>query len=101
MSQVFVIRNQLGHYWGKAKLWVDGRDRKALLRVSHRDEAVNTLFELSAKDVELRGDIVAVDVDDKGLPLVEPSDTPLPLELEEAESPAPPPPPADTEPSGP
>ena len=30
MTDVFVIRNQLGHYWGKGKAWVD---RRADLRV--------------------------------------------------------------------
>ena len=79
MSDVFVIRNQLGHYWGKGKLWVDGREAKAVMRSRHRDEAVNTLFELSSRDVELRGEVVAVDVDPRGEPVVEPSQVPLPV----------------------
>ena len=44
MTEVFVIRNQLGHYWGKSKAWVDGSQPKQVLRSAHRDEAVNTLF---------------------------------------------------------
>ena len=77
MTDVYVIRNQLGHYWGKGKSWVDGSDARAVLRVKHRDEAVNTLFELSAKDVELRGDILGVECDQRGHPVVEPSAVPL------------------------
>ena len=29
MTDVFVIRNQLGHYWGKSKTWVDGSEAGA------------------------------------------------------------------------
>ena len=78
MTEVFVIRNQLGHYWGKKKLWVDGGDARTVLRVKHRDEAVNTLFELSSKDIDLRGEITAARLSPKGEPMVEISDTPLP-----------------------
>ena len=78
MNDVFVIQNQLGHFWGKKKLWVDGSDRRLLLRVKHRDEAVNTLFELSSKDIELRGEICAATLSNRGEPMVEVSDTPLP-----------------------
>lgn len=79
MSEVFVIRNQSGHFWGKRKAWVDGSDARAVLRVKHRDEAANTLFELSSKDFELRGDIVAAELGPKGEPMVEVSDIPLPV----------------------
>jgi len=79
MSEVSVIRNQLGHYWGKSKAWVDGRDARAVQRLKHRDEAVNLLFELSSKDVNLRGEVVTAAMDDRGEPLLEPSSNPLPL----------------------
>ena len=78
MTDVFLIRNQLGHFWGKGKFWVDGRDAKAVVRVKNRDEATNTLFELSSKDFELRGDIIAAELNTKGDPIVEVSDIPLP-----------------------
>jgi hypothetical protein len=78
MSEVFVIRNQLGHFWGKSKAWVDGSEARAVMRVKHRDEASNTLFELSSKDFELRGEIVAAGVNAKGDPMVDVSDIPLP-----------------------
>ena len=54
MTDVFVVRNQHGHYWGKAKVWVDGSSPKTVLRTRHQDEALNTLFELSSRDIELR-----------------------------------------------
>ncbi|MBE9538803.1 MAG: hypothetical protein IMF06_06945 [Proteobacteria bacterium] len=78
MNDVFVIRNQLGHYWGKKKLWLDGGDARLVTRFKHRDEAVNTLFELSSKDIELRGEIAAAQLSPRGEPMIEASDIPLP-----------------------
>ncbi len=78
MSEVFVVRNQLGHYWGKSKSWVDGRDARQVARLKHHDEAVNLLFELSSKDVALRGEVVAAQSDGRGEPVVEASHHPLP-----------------------
>ncbi len=78
MTEVFVIRNQRGHYWGKKKLWVDGGDARVVMRLKHRDQAVNTLFELGSKDIELRGAIKAAELSPKGEPMVEISDIPLP-----------------------
>jgi len=80
MTDVFVIRNQLGHYWGKSKAWVDGSQPRLVLRTAHRDEAVNTLFELSSKDFELRGEVVAAQLGERGEPVIEPSQIPLPME---------------------
>ena len=83
MKDVYVIRNQLGHYWGKSKAWVDGSEPRAVMRSPHRDEATNTLVELSAKDIDLRGEIVAVALSDKGDPQVEASEIPVPLTPEQ------------------
>lgn len=80
MSEVFVIRNQLGQFWGKKKHWVDGRRRRKVATFKHQDEGLNQLVELSAKDVELRGDVVPVEQNDSGLPLVEPSAHTIPDE---------------------
>jgi hypothetical protein len=79
MNEVFVIRNQDGHYWGKGKAWVDGSEARAVMRSKHRDEAVNTLFELSSKDYELRGEVIATELSERGEPIVEPSQIPLPV----------------------
>jgi hypothetical protein len=73
MTDVYVVRNQLGQFWGKAKAWTDGRDPRAILRTTHEDEAMNTLFELSSKDVELRGMVVHVSLSERRDPVVEPS----------------------------
>lgn len=88
MTDVFVVRNQLGHYWGKAKVWVDGSNPKVVLRTPHQDEAVNTLFELSSRDIELRGQVVQTTLSERGEPVIEPSQIPIPLP-EGAESDAP------------
>ena len=85
MTEVFVIRNQLGHYWGKSKAWVDGSQPKQVMRTAHHDEAVNTLFELSSKDFELRGDVVAAELSERKEPIIEASQIPLPM-APEAES---------------
>ncbi|WP_205743148.1 hypothetical protein [Halioglobus maricola] len=90
MTDVYVIRNQHGHYWGKSKTWVSGAEPKTVLQAKHEDEAINTLFELSSKDIELRGEVAATTLSERGLPVVEPSQVPLPtpevetaVELEE------------------
>ena len=77
MTDVFVIRNQLGHYWGKSKAWVDGSEARAVMRARHEDEAINTLVELNARDFELRGEVVAVPLNERGQPDIEPSQIPL------------------------
>lgn len=66
---VFVIKNQAGQFLNKHQEWVDGDDRQALYRTAHRDEAVNTVFEVSSRDVYLRAEAVACAVDSKGQPL--------------------------------
>ena len=85
MTDVFLIRNQLGHYWGKSKTWVDGSQPRLVQRTPHRDEAVNTLFELSSRDIDLRGEVVAAQLSERGEPVVEVSQIPLPMEAETSE----------------
>lgn len=82
MTEVFVVRNQFGHYWGKAKAWVDGSSPKTVMRAKYEDEAINTLFELSSRDIELRGTVIAATLSERGEPVIEPSQIPL---LEEPE----------------
>lgn len=83
MAGVFVVRNQLGHYWGKKKRWVDGSNPHAVLHTPHRDAAINTLFELSSRDIDLRGEVIEAPLSERGDPVVEPSDIPLAEEPEE------------------
>lgn len=80
MTDVFVVQNQLGHYWGKKKRWVDGSEPKSVLHTAHHDEAINTLFELSSRDIELRGEVLSVPLTERGEPAVVASDIPLPEE---------------------
>ena len=82
MTDVFVVRNQLGHYWGKAKIWVDGSNPRTVMRSRYEDEAINTLFELSSRDIAVRGEVLAVALTEHGDPIIEPSQFPL---LEEAD----------------
>lgn len=78
MSSVFIVTNQDGHYWGRGKRWVDGQDGSRVLALTHRDEAVNNVFELSSKDVLLRCDILTLNLVDGKLPKLEVSSIPLP-----------------------
>jgi hypothetical protein len=73
---VFVIRNQHGLYLTRQNEWVDGHDPAPLFKTPFRDVALNTLIELNAKDIELRGVITEAEVNDKGLPRVTPAETP-------------------------
>ena len=85
MPDVFVITNQLGHFWGKSKQWVDGKDPRTILRARHQDEAVNTLVDLSTKDMTLRGQVIEVPLSQRGEPVVTVSDIPVP-QIEESPS---------------
>lgn len=81
MSHCYVIRNQLGHYISKQREWVDGRDGKVLYRTAHHDEAINLVFELSAKDINLRAQTLRCELDDKLQPQVEVSQIALPMAI--------------------
>ena len=78
MSGAFVIRNQLGHYWGKSGSWVKGGRAGQVACWTHRDEAVNTLFELGSQDTDLRGEVMLTETEDE-----------LPKNLEISEHPVP------------
>ncbi|HEY3699225.1 MAG TPA: hypothetical protein VGK97_07830 [Spongiibacteraceae bacterium] len=70
MNNVFVIKNQLGLYLNRQQEWVDGSDRYCLFRAAHKDEAINTVFEVSSRDIYLRAETLACEIDDKGNPIV-------------------------------
>ena len=78
MGTFYIIRNQQGHYWGRGKRWVDGRDTSRVLALSHRDEAANTVFEISSRDIHLRCELLKLDGIDDKLPKLEISEHPLP-----------------------
>ncbi|NPU95392.1 MAG: hypothetical protein HPY82_26150 [Gammaproteobacteria bacterium] len=70
MSSAYVIRNQLGQYLTRKGEWVSGKDAGALFHQPWFDQALNHLIEVNSKDIELRGKVVELDMDDKGRPLV-------------------------------
>ena len=76
--EAFVVRNQLGQYWGRKRRWVDGADPAKVLACPHRDEALNILVELSAEDIDLRGAVAPVAIGERGIPEVEPSEHLIP-----------------------
>ena len=86
MIGVFIIRNQLGHYWGKSGSWVKGDRVGQVACWTHKDEAVNTLFEIGSGDTELRGEILLAETDNDQPTNLEISQHPLPkVEKEEEE----------------
>ena len=70
MKEVFVIRNQLGQYLTRKWEWVSGRDSSVLFHQPWYDQALNQLIEINSKDIELRGKVVELELDDKGRPVV-------------------------------
>ena len=70
MSKLFIIRNQNGQYLSKQQEWLDGNDRNVLYRTVYRDEAINTVFEVSSRDIYLRAEALACDADARGNPLL-------------------------------
>ena len=78
MSGVFIIRNQLGHYWGKSGSWVKGGRPGQVASWTHRDEAVNTLFELGSQHTDLRGEVMLAETEDQLPKNLEISQHPVP-----------------------
>ena len=85
MDRSFILKNQDGHYWGRSKEWVDGSDRSRVAQYKHRDEASNTVFELSSKDFGLRAEIMEMTLKEGKLPKLNISQIPLPGLEEERE----------------
>ncbi len=78
MTELYILRNQHGYFLGKQKDWLDGRDRGALYKTPHKDEAINLKVEVSAKDFEQRIHILPCQADDRGLPVLVVDDMPPP-----------------------
>ena len=77
MSDVYIIKNQHGHYWGRGKRWVDGRETAKVLTFTHYDEVTNTVFELSSKDIDLRCETMELAITEGKLPALAISSVPL------------------------
>lgn len=78
MTELYILRNQHGYFLGKQKDWLDGRDRGALYKTPHKDEAINLKVEVSAKDFEQRIHILPCQPDERGLPVLAVDDMPPP-----------------------
>lgn len=86
MATVFVVKNQSGLYLNKQQEWVDGSDSPSLYKTTHKDEAINSVFEVSSRDIYLRAEAFACETDEKGNPLVTVAATPPPSEPTEEET---------------
>ncbi len=76
MSQVFLLQNQRKHLLSKQGEWVNGREAGSLYRTVHRDEALNQMIEVNARDYTLRIKILECTLNDRGLPLLKDEDLP-------------------------
>lgn len=90
MASAFVIRNQLGQYLTRKDEWVSGKDASVVFYKTYYDEALNQLFEINTKDIELRGKVFEVELGENKKPVItelgpEP-ETPELLQPEIAES---------------
>ncbi|MDX9873336.1 MAG: hypothetical protein RBS88_00380 [Spongiibacteraceae bacterium] len=89
MSTVYVIRNQHGQYLNRQGEWVEAQEAQSLYRTAHWDEAVNSVFEASARDITIRAEAVSCQLDARGLPQLHKEAPQLPLAAEaEPEPPA-------------
>ena len=70
MDQVFVIQNAAGQFLDRHGAWVGPEQAASLYRSTHRDLALNELFEATAKYSELRATVVAAPASSRGVPLV-------------------------------
>lgn len=70
MSDIFILQNQDQLFLGKQKEWLDGRDPGSLFKTLHKDEAINQMVEISAKDYTQRIKVLPCSVNEKGLPLI-------------------------------
>jgi hypothetical protein len=73
MSELFILQNQQKLFLGKQNAWVDGQDTNALYKTAYKDEAINQMVEVSAKDYTQRIRIVSCNADEKGLPDIDPA----------------------------
>ncbi len=76
MSCVFLLQNQHQQLLSRQGEWVDGREAGSLFRTPHRDEAVNQMIEVNAKDYTLRIKVLECELNERGLPLLNDDDLP-------------------------
>ncbi len=67
---LYLIEKQYGQLLSKELTWIDPSEADVLFFSPHKDQAVNQLVELSAKDTSVRGKVTPCAVDDRGRPLL-------------------------------
>jgi len=70
MSNVFLLRNQHSLFLNRHAQWVSGKEAASLFRAKHKDEALNEVFEVSARDISQRIEVVELPVNEKGVPII-------------------------------
>lgn len=87
-TTLYVLQNQQGHFLQKAStekaskaayVWGDGTELSKIFRTTHKDEAINMMFESSSQNIELRINILTYPSNPKGLPIIPVEDMPTPL----------------------
>ncbi|MGH1438921.1 MAG: hypothetical protein ACRBBR_02320 [Cellvibrionaceae bacterium] len=82
---MFILQNQDGYFLSKSGDWVDGREPNTLFRTTHKDEALNQLFESNSKDYSLRITIFDCEASSKKQPII-PEDQLPPPKLDTVET---------------
>ena len=70
MSSVFIIQNDLGQFLTKQGEWTTTDDADHVFKSSHKDLAVNQLFETTSKDMGIRAKVVEAAADTRGVPIL-------------------------------
>ncbi|MCE2027962.1 hypothetical protein [Sessilibacter corallicola] len=73
MSTVYLLQNQNKFFFSRQGLWVSGKEPAGLYRVVNKDEAINEIFEISARDFDQRITVVETEATEKGVPIIDPS----------------------------
>jgi len=60
-------------------MWGDGQELNKVFRTTHKDEAINMMFEAGSQDVALRITIKEYSANNKSLPIIPTDDLPAPL----------------------
>ena len=88
MATLYTLQNQHGYFLQKksadkiskaSHLWGDGQELNKVFRTTHKDEAINMMFEAGSQDVALRISIKEYPANAKGLPTIPADDLPAPL----------------------
>ena len=76
MTTVFLLQNQSKLLLNKQGEWVDGREANSLYRTVHRDEALNHMVEVNARDYTLRIKILECQLNERGVPQLQKEELP-------------------------